>query len=350
MVDDERRQALSLLANQAFGGPAPAEPEPADPELESSGAEPADPEPAGPEATAPETGEPEPPEPESGEPESSEPISSLPELIEANSWDPEWFNGLKVPIKVHGDSTEVSLADLVASHQMRSAAEKRLDEAKAKAAKVDEEIAERRAAAESQFALAAKLIEKVEKELDRDSAALEALRQDDPGEYAARKQDLEDRRRDLDRMRRDAAEEIDKAAEQARASTMEQQQTYLRAEQQALLDKLPAWKDETTAKTEKGELVEYLLGQGFTREDVLNAADHRLILVARKAMLYDKGQASAEAAKKKVVKVPKVLKPGTPKPQEQRDQEGIKKALADHRRIGTVDSALAAYRARKRAG
>ena len=49
------------------------------------------------------------------EPE-GEAIGSLPELIEHYELDPEWANTLKVPVKVDGQASEATLADLVANY------------------------------------------------------------------------------------------------------------------------------------------------------------------------------------------------------------------------------------------
>ena len=49
-------------------------------------------------------------------------------------------------------------------------------------------------------------------------------------------------------------------------------------------------------------------------EEVARASDHRLVIMARKAMLFDRQKSKAEPAKKKLLTVPKTLKPGVSKP------------------------------------
>src|SRR5690606_8155953 len=122
---------LSLLASEMFGSdfhgevskgeaekPAPAEEEAPEAETEEAA--------AGEGETGKEQEKPE------GETEAIT-SSSLQELIEANEWDPEWVNALKVSVKVDGKPGEATVKDLVDSYQMRQAAEHRLEEAKAKA-------------------------------------------------------------------------------------------------------------------------------------------------------------------------------------------------------------------------
>jgi hypothetical protein len=58
---------------------------------------------------------------------------------------------------------------------------------------------------------------------------------------------------------------------------------------------LDFWKDEGQRAAFKSHLTSYLAGNGFRPEEVQSVADSRVILVARKAMLYD--QLMAEQAK-----------------------------------------------------
>jgi heme-binding NEAT domain protein len=70
--------------------------------------------------------------------------------------------------------------------------------------------------------------------------------------------------------------------------------------------------------------------------------------MARKAMQFDKGgQAKVSAAKKKVAKVPKTMKPGAPKPQEQINQEQVAKHKAKLKKSGKLDDAMELLRARR---
>lgn len=251
---------------------------------------------------------------EDGEAE-GETISSVTELIESQQWDPEWFRSLKVPVKVDGQEAEATIKDLVDGYQMREAAEKRLEEAKSKAKTLNQEIAEKSKALEGQFATAATLIERAEKLLDDDVGQINwaKLREEDPAEYAAKKAEIRERRERIDRIKREAAEAYQQALNQRQAEFQTSLRQKLAEEQKALLEKLPEWRDPEKRKGEQAKLARYLIDQGFSEQDVMGASDHRLIVLAYKAMLRDEGQGRVEAAKKKVAKVPKVLKPGPQK-------------------------------------
>lgn len=58
-------------------------------------------------------------------------------------------------------------------------------------------------------------------------------------------------------------------------------------QQQALLAKLEDWKDPAKASAEKQAISKYLLGQGYSESELDQVDDHRAVLIARKAMLFD---------------------------------------------------------------
>jgi len=105
--------------------------------------------------------------------------------------------------------------------------------------------------------------------------------------------------------------------EQQRVQQVEQQEAqqrqaiHLQDQREQLLAKIPAWKDEAKAKTEKAALRDFLLNEGYDDETVGNLADSRAVVIARKAMLYDQMMSKASAAAKKVSTLPtRVERPG----------------------------------------
>lgn len=92
--------------------------------------------------------------------------------------------------------------------------------------------------------------------------------------------------------------------EQQRA--MEQQ---LHLQKDALLSALPAWKDPKTAKAEKALVIESAKAAGFSEDDLKSVYDHRLVLLLRKAGLYDQMMSKAQGIKP-VTNGPRPAKPG----------------------------------------
>lgn len=335
----ENKKSFSLLAAEMFGdqyvGDEPAEaPEP-EPQPEAPSAEE-----EGPEAEAPA---------EEVSEEDEVPITSFRELIEANQYDPEWANSLRVPVKIDGSEKEVSISDLVNSYQPQEAAVKRLDEAKARAKSINEELASKSEKLEGQFAVTAKLIESMESALTQSQEGVDwdALRQEDPAEYAARIADADKQRARIQAWKDEALSAYQKYVQETQSEHQQATQETLLKEQEALLEKLPEWRNPEKATAEKTALSEYLLSQGFSEQDVAGASDHRLIVLSRKAMLYDEMQKKTDAARKKVRAVPKVLKPGAPKSNETRSREKAEKLRQKAMKDGSVDAAFAYLRAKR---
>jgi len=342
---------LSLLATEVYGSDfRQREPAPSEADAEAAPAEESSETKEQPEAEGEEQEESAEAD-ESGEDE-AEPIASFEELIEHQEWDPEWAKSLKVPVKVDGEEAEATIDDLVSNYQMNTAAEKRLEEAKSKAKSITEEAAERSKAVEERFATAAKLIENAEKLIDEDSERINwaQLREDDPAEYSAKKTEVAERRERIERMKREAAEEYRSSIQQYQEKTREERQQMLQKEQEALVQAIPEFADEKKAAAEKKQIAEYLMNQGFSEQDVMGASDHRLIVLARKAMLHDSGQQKVDAARKKVAKVPKVVKPGTPKPKEKVNEEKVQKARDRFRKSRNLDDAFELMKTRRTLG
>lgn len=339
-AEAEPRKSLSLLASEMFGSDykGTAEPERTDPE----------PQPV--EAEIQETQEIESPEPPTGDVEETTDnhISSVSELIEHLEADPEWFNSLKVPVKVDGAVSDATLGDLVKSYQMTSAAEKRLEEAKSKAQNLNQEIAQKSEALQGQYASAASLIQAAEALLTKDisDADLATLRKDNPEQYLLQKEAFTERRAAIETLKRQAVEQFQQVAAQLQSQSAPTPE-ILEQEYNFLLEKLPDWRDQEKAATGKAKLVEYLTSQGFTNDDVLGASDHRLIVMAEKARLYDETISRVDAGKRKVEKVPKVMKPGAPKSPDQVNKERVSNARIKLRQSGSIDDAVALLRAKR---
>jgi len=102
---------------------------------------------------------------------------------------------------------------------------------------------------------------------------------------------------------------------QAQLAAVQQQQLgeLVVKEHQALQEKLPDFGDQVKGPQLRKELSTYLLDTGgFNQQEVSNAYDHRLVVLATKAMLYDRQLAAAASADTKRNNQPaQVRPPGT---------------------------------------
>ena len=135
---------------------------------------------------------------------------------------------------------------------------------------------------------------------------LDRLYNEDPIEWVRQKEVLRDRQ--------EKAYAIQ--AEQQRLSQLSQQEQqrameeHLESQKDALLAALPEWKDPKKAKAEKALVLESAKSVGFSDEDLKSVYDHRLVLLLRKAAMYDQMVSKRQGIKPVVNNGPRPAKPG----------------------------------------
>lgn len=181
------------------------------------------------------------------------------------------------------------------------------------------EVAETRKVAEAEIVKARQEREAYGQNLNKMAAQLEGALQEqqkidwqqlldaDPVEYL-KQQHLFQQRQAAYQQTQQAQQQL---AMQHQAEQANARQLTLSQQQEELLAKLPDWKDPAKAKAEKAAIGDYLKSIGFDNEAVSNISDHRAVILARKAMLYDQMLTKANAATKRVQAAPqRVVKPG----------------------------------------
>lgn len=139
------------------------------------------------------------------------------------------------------------------------------------------------------------------------SQLTEELLTNDPVEYLKLERTVQARQAQLQQ----AQQELQQIGQQQKQEQEQAAQSYHAQQLEALQAKLPEWKDAAKAKAEAQQIKDFLASQEFGAEDIAQLGDHRLILLARKAMQFDALQAKAREAVKKVQAAPaKVEKPG----------------------------------------
>lgn len=123
--------------------------------------------------------------------------------------------------------------------------------------------------------------------------------------------------RDREHMLKERMNAIKAADEQAQQEQQQLSQQkfmqYREEQQEALKAKLPDWADETVARKEGQQILDYGKTLGFTEQELNSLVDHRQILALRDAMKYRQLQESrAKAGSKEKIRTRKKqpLKPG----------------------------------------
>ena len=122
---------------------------------------------------------------------------------------------------------------------------------------------------------------------------------------------LKEQRDQLREQRNAKVAEFQAKRQQFEAGQAQAAQQRLAAEQAALLNKLPEWRNTEQATKEQREIANTLAqSYGFNEAEIAGLVDHRMVMVARDAMKYRMLQANKTAKVQQVRTAPPVIKPG----------------------------------------
>ena len=135
---------------------------------------------------------------------------------------------------------------------------------------------------------------------------LERLYHEDPIEWVRQKEVMRERQEKLGAIQ----SEQQRLAQVSQYEQQRAMEAQLASQQEALLAALPDWKDPKKAKAEKALVIESAKAAGFTDEDLKSVYDHRLVLLLRKAALFDQMVSKRQGIKPVVNNGPRTAKPG----------------------------------------
>ena len=164
----------------------------------------------------------------------------------------------------------------------------------------------------------------------------EQLRQDDPIEFVAKKEEFRDKQEKINTLRQEQ-----QGAQQRQS--LEKQRFHaesLEREHAALTEKLPEWGKEESRKKLTKDLRDYALSAGFEAEEVSSLVDHRSIIVLLKASKYDKIN-NADVKAKKLKNKPRVIRAGSGVSQERSTASRRSNQMKRLRGTGHIDDASA---------
>jgi len=248
---------------------------------------------------------------------------------------------LKYTIKVDGEELEVGIEELKNGYQ-RQADYTRKSQALAEQRKETEQIQSERQKLEQERQMYANGLQMLQEQQagrlqEFENTDWETLKADDPYQYMLKKDEYRDAQERLQNAQQQQVliqQEQADAANKARAHFV--QQEYSR-----LVQALPEWNDQES--TIKKDIQQYATSVGFRPEEISQLADHRSVLIIKKAMEYDKLTTKVAPKKKAVKKVPKVQKSGRGNSKEDTAAEAVKEKRARLRKSGKQDDAASIF-------
>jgi len=244
-------------------------------------------------------------------------------------------------IKVDGEEYDVNLEELKAGYQ-RQSDYTRKSQALAEGRKENEAIQSERIKLEQERQMYANGLQMLK---EQQSAKLqefnnvdwESLKEEDPYAYMLKK----DEYRDAQDKARNAAQQQQIVQQQQQQQEAQSRATFVQDQYSQLVSALPEWDNKES--TVKEDIRKFAISAGYAPEEVDQLADHRSVLILKKAMEFDKLTKKVAPKKKAIKKVPKVQKSGRGKVKSEAADDKIKKKRARLRKSGHQDDAASVF-------
>lgn len=220
---------------------------------------------------------------------------------------------LKIRVKIDGQESEATLAELVKGYQLEGHVNRKSMELADQRKALEAQALQQQTALAQQAQQAAYLLQTAEQQLigEYQSIDWQRLRRENPAEYSAAQLDYSNRARQIEVMKEQALSIAGQYDAEAQAKQAQAYEAHLEDEKTALLEAVPEWKNAAKAEAGKAEIVAFLRESGFTTEEIGSIGNHKALLLIRDAMAYRKAAKSTDVTAKQLKKVVKpVLKPG----------------------------------------
>lgn len=221
----------------------------------------------------------------------------------------------KFTVNIDGTDVELTKSELINGYKAQKSSTQKF-EAAAALRKEAEAVAEKARAERQQAAQGLQQAHAVLQAQLQEQSRIDwdALMEQDPQEYLKQRHLFEKRHAQL--------QQVNAQSQQLAAQEQQEQlKCYVAAvqtEQQELIAKLPEWKDDAKRAAESKLIADELIARGFEPERVYGKpnpdgtpnleapgiTDHKIILLARDAMLYRQMMSKAKAAAQKVSNLP----------------------------------------------
>ena len=273
-------------------------------------------------------------------------ITNFSDIADHLGVEESYLESLIVPTKVNGEEKTASIKDLVASFQKGESADVKLMELADQRKQFNSELSNAKDQLQQEWGRAQALNTELQSMLTGDEDnQISNLRHSDPAEYAAQMADRQSRLQRAQKIQGELQVENN-------TKMIGEYQHRLTTERAKLFEAIPAWSDDKVRNEETVQVRKYLKSEGFQDFEIdgkiengqlvhAGMIDHRAMVIAQKAMLYDQARKGSEPKKTRLKALPKV---GAGKPKGKSDVADAKKSeiRGRVRKSGSInDAALA---------
>lgn len=215
--------------------------------------------------------------------------------------------------KVGEDINHVTLDQLVKSYQTDKHISKKAQKLYDEQQEFETVKTQEKGELFKQVSEAAALVRTMEQQLlgNVNTADLERLRQSNPAEWAARRQELQDRYQFIQQVKGQLGTTLQAQTQKQQQAAEEARVQRAAKEAEKILAKIPRWSDESVAAVEIPKMQTFLTEHyGFEASEIGTIPDHRFVLLALDAMKGKSMLESTEKVSQKLQKIPKIIKAG----------------------------------------
>lgn len=245
---------------------------------------------------------------------------------------------VKARVKVDGEERDVTLKELRDGFQMEQDYRRKTSELSEQRKAFDAERENVARELNSRYQEAQQVTGYLEQQLMGEYNAVNwnELRAVDPAEFAARKQEYNERFNQIQQLKRNVAQNLQSQKEEVEAKQAREEQDLLAKESEKLQAAIPEFADQAKAKEILTQMSGYLKTYGYSDQEIAQVYDHRHVMILRDAMAYRAMQSMKPQLDKKVVTLPKVLKPGAAKSKADINSERMQQLRAKVRKTGNT--------------
>jgi hypothetical protein len=238
---------------------------------------------------------------------------SLDEMLTALKVDPLSVRALPVTVKIDGVEKAVPLEDVIKSFQLEGHVNNKSIELSNLKTQFEQERQAVRQLAQQQVQQNQAMGNMAMQMLNHDFQKVDwnALRQQNPAEYAALHAEFGQRQNQIQNLLQTVQNQTAQEAQLQQQAQAQSQSQQLIAESERLMGARPEWRDQAAFAKDKEMIAQYARTTGFKDAELNQIFDHRYMLILHDAARYQALQAASPQVLKQVRQAPPMAKPGS---------------------------------------
>lgn len=238
----------------------------------------------------------------------SKTYTTLGDYLKEAQIDEESFMDLPIPVKVEGETRNITLKDLQKSYQLEGTVAARLMQVTEDRKAFEAEQAQVRTALKSAAEQAQALYQDAHTQLLAEYQGIDwkILEQQDPGRAALLQQQYQTRANQIS----GRLQQLTQAKEAEARRAHEDYVKALPQQREKLLDLNPTWRDAAKFEADRKVMIDYGKSRGLTDEQLSSITDPAAVMILHDAARYQTLQVAKPAVLKQVRAAPQMARPG----------------------------------------